>query len=344
MATLPDSLFGEPSAAERTTAPKSNTSHPPNSDLNKVSIEKLILALHNAHTRERALQLLSQNRSRSDDLAVLIWHSFGTMFTLLKEIMEIYPSLSKPDLTERASIRVCNALALLQCVASHPETRVPFMKAKIPLYLYPFLNTTIKEKPHEYLRLTSLGVIGALVKVDDKEVIYFLLKTEIVPYCLRCMDVGKGLSKTKILMDEEGLRYCCLVADRFFAITSALETMMEKISEEPSQRLLKHIVRCYLKLSESPRACPGLAKLLPRMLNDSAFTDLLRDDPTVMSSFQQLLRNVHENRLRENEDEYGTPKTDDSLKLSVRLIFFHRLLLCYFFNSLLSTERRGISS
>lgn len=60
MATLPDSLFGEPSAAERTTAPKSNTSHPPNSDLNKVSIEKLILALHNAHTRERALQLLSQ--------------------------------------------------------------------------------------------------------------------------------------------------------------------------------------------------------------------------------------------------------------------------------------------
>lgn len=54
-------------------------------------------------------------------------------------------------------------------------------------------------------------------------------------------------------MDEEGLRYCCLVADRFFAITSALETMMEKISEEPSQRLLKHIVRCYLKLSESPR-------------------------------------------------------------------------------------------
>ena len=37
--------------------------------------------------------------------------------------------------------------------------------AHIPLFLYPFLNTTSKTRPFEYLRLTSLGVIGALVKV-----------------------------------------------------------------------------------------------------------------------------------------------------------------------------------
>lgn len=37
--------------------------------------------------------------------------------------------------------------------------------AHIPLYLYPFLNTGSRTKPFEYLRLTSLGVIGALVKV-----------------------------------------------------------------------------------------------------------------------------------------------------------------------------------
>lgn len=37
--------------------------------------------------------------------------------------------------------------------------------AHIPLYLYPFLNTVSKTRPFEYLRLTSLGVIGALVKV-----------------------------------------------------------------------------------------------------------------------------------------------------------------------------------
>lgn len=36
----------------------------------------------------------------------------------------------------------------------------------MPLFLYPFLNTNSKDRAFEYLRLTSLGVIGALVKVN----------------------------------------------------------------------------------------------------------------------------------------------------------------------------------
>ena len=107
----------------------------------------------------------------------------GIMPILLQEIISVYPLLSPPNLTAHVSNRVCNALALLQCVASHSETRQlflngtfisPFWKPKtltgmspahIPLFLYPFLNTTSKTRPFEYLRLTSLGVIGALVKV-----------------------------------------------------------------------------------------------------------------------------------------------------------------------------------
>lgn len=105
------------------------------------------------------------------------------MPALLQEIVSVYPLLSPPNLTAHVSNRVCNALALLQCVASHPETRQLFLNgalhiskyrlmafsrggtAHIPLFLYPFLNTTSKTRPFEYLRLTSLGVIGALVKV-----------------------------------------------------------------------------------------------------------------------------------------------------------------------------------
>lgn len=44
-------------------------------------------------------------------------------------------------------------------------THLTHQIAHIPLFLYPFLNTTSKTRPFEYLRLTSLGVIGALVKV-----------------------------------------------------------------------------------------------------------------------------------------------------------------------------------
>ena len=65
-------------------------------------------------------------------------------YFLIQEIINIYPSINPPVLTAHQSNRVCNALALLQCVASHAETRSPFLLAHIPLYLYPFLHTSSK--------------------------------------------------------------------------------------------------------------------------------------------------------------------------------------------------------
>jgi Cell differentiation family, Rcd1-like len=156
----------------------------------------LVGQLTNPEQRESALLELSKKREAFSDLAPILWHSFGTISALLQEIVAIYPMLSPPTLTPHASNRVCNALALLQCVASHPETRSVFLNAHIPLYLYPFLNTVSKSRPFEYLRLTSLGVIGALVKMDDSDVITFLLQTEIIPLCLRIMETGSELSKT----------------------------------------------------------------------------------------------------------------------------------------------------
>lgn len=153
------------------------------------SLSAQILQLTNPDQRESALLELSKKREAFSDLAPILWHSFGTISALLQEIISIYPMLSPPNLTAHASNRVCNALALLQCVASHPDTRRLFLEgafffsfplhiymtyqinkywnrtAHIPLYLYPFLNTVSKNRPFEYLRLTSLGVIGALVKV-----------------------------------------------------------------------------------------------------------------------------------------------------------------------------------
>jgi CCR4-NOT transcription complex subunit 9 len=61
------------------------------------------------------------------DLAPLLWHSFGTVAALLQEIIAVYPMINPPNLTAHQSNRVCNALALLQCVASHPETRSAFL-------------------------------------------------------------------------------------------------------------------------------------------------------------------------------------------------------------------------
>ncbi|XP_050220031.1 uncharacterized protein LOC126670364 isoform X2 [Mercurialis annua] len=329
MANLPQSLSmngqfigggGGPSASAQIAG-----GAPANKDRKMASAEHLVLDLSNPDLRENALLELSKNKELFQDLAPFVWNSFGTIAALIQEIVSIYPVLSPPNLSPAQSNRVCNALALLQCVASHPDTRMLFLNAHIPLYLYPFLNTTSKSRPFEYLRLTSLGVIGALVKVDDTEVISFLLSTEIIPLCLRTMEMGSELSKTvatfivqKILLDDVGLDYICTTAERFFAVGRVLGNMVGALAEQPSSRLLKHIIRCYLRLSDNARACDALRSCLPDMLRDNTFNSCLREDPTTRRWLQQLLHNVGVSRVAGLQagasfEHLLVTKTDDSL-------------------------------
>ncbi len=74
---------------------------------------------------------------------------------------------------------------------------------------------------------------GISLQVDDTEVINFLLSTEIIPLCLRTMEMGSELSKTvatfivqKILLDNVGLNYICATAERFFAVGAVLGNMV----------------------------------------------------------------------------------------------------------------------
>ncbi|KAJ3354922.1 hypothetical protein HDU83_004330 [Entophlyctis luteolus] len=216
--------------------------------------------------REQALVELSKKRDAYEDLAPILWHSFGVMTALLQEIVIVYPMLSPPTLSNQSSNRVCNALALLQCVASHPDTRALFLNADIPLFLYPFLNTASKTRAFEYLRLTSLGVIGALVKNDNSEVAIFIVQ--------------------KILLDEMGLAYICQTYERFYAVGTVLSQLVLQLVEQPSVRLLKHVVRCYLRLSDNPRAKEALRQCLPDPLRDNTFASILKDDLTTKRCLQ----------------------------------------------------------
>ncbi|KAJ1612565.1 putative cell differentiation protein rcd1 [Cryptosporidium canis] len=249
--------------------------------------------------REVALSRLSKYRETFPDLAPLMWHSFGCITALLQEIISIYPLLSPPSLSNQASNRTCNCLALLQCLASHPETRAHFLSAHIPLYLYPFLNTVTKSRPFEYLRLTSLGVIGALVKVDDPEVVSFLLQTEIIPLCLRVMETGSELSKTvatfiiqKILLDDLGLAYICATPERFFTVCQVLGNVITQHNEAPSPRLLKHIIRCYLRMSENSKVRDALKQTIPSIILSPNFKMIFHDDAITTKWLHQLYTNI----------------------------------------------------
>jgi CCR4-NOT transcription complex subunit 9 len=135
--------------------------------------------------------------------------------------------------------------------------------------------------------------------MDDPDVINFLLQTEIIPLCLRIMETGSELSKTvatfivqKILLDDIGLNYVCATAERFYAVSTVLNRMIDTLVNEPSVRLLKHIVRCYLRLSDNVRAREALRQNLPVTLRDDTFGTALSNDVTVKKWLSQLLAAV----------------------------------------------------
>ncbi|CAL9107029.1 unnamed protein product [Musa textilis] len=113
------------------------------------------------------------------------------------------------------------------------------------------------------------------------------------------MEVGSELSKTvatfivqNILLDNLGLQHVCATFERFFAVHKILANMIVSLVEQPSTRLLKYIIRCYLRLSENGRACEALTGGLPAMLKDGTFNRCLHDDPATRRWLQQLLHNV----------------------------------------------------
>ena len=242
-------------------------------------IIKWVDQIKDESTREKALEELSHKRESLSDLALYIWYSTGAVATLLQEIINTYQLLAPPKLTIAKSNKACSVLALFQCVAAHPETRRPFLQAQIPIFLYPFLNTLNKSKPYEYIRLTALGVIGALVKVDNPDVITYLLNTEIIPLCLRIMERGSELSKTvacfivqRILLDDNGLKYICEKQERLSAINTVLGFM---IKNKPSSRLVKHIIRSYCRLAENPEGKNLLKNNLPQEMKEMEFINSL---------------------------------------------------------------------
>ncbi len=84
----------------------------------------------------------------------------------------------------------------------------------------------------------------------------------------------------KILLDEVGLNYICQTYERFYAVATVLSNMVNQLVEQQSIRLLKHVIRCYLRLSDNPRAREALRQCLPQPLRDATFGVILKDDIT----------------------------------------------------------------
>ena len=134
------------------------------------------------------------------------------------------------------------------------------------------------------------------------------------------METGSELSKTvaifivqKILLDDTGLGYICHTYERFYAVGTVLSNMVTQLVEQQTVRLLKHVVRCFLRLvifssgsisvhllmpprlSDNARAREALRQCLPEPLRDATFSSVLRDDAATKRCLTQLLINLSDN-------------------------------------------------
>ena len=90
-------------------------------------------------------------------------------------------------------------------------------------------------------------------QVDDTDVINFLLSTEIIPLCLRTMEIGSELSKTvatfivqKILLDDVSWmqsttaeQRLTVILEAFFLSSISIQSLINKNHDETHHLILR---------------------------------------------------------------------------------------------------------
>ena len=79
--------------------------------------------------------------------------------------------------------------------------------------------------------------------------------------------------------------------------------MVYELMDTKVVRVLKHVIRCYLRLSEHPRylsrpyirSREALRQCLPEPLRNATFAQVLKDDAVTKRCLQQMLVNLSDN-------------------------------------------------
>ncbi|XP_049405042.1 uncharacterized protein LOC125868437 [Solanum stenotomum] len=263
--------------------------------------EQLIMNLRESSIREAVLIELNNfiieqsTEAMRMDLGFHLWNSELTLTILLQEVVAVYPKLLDSTLAMAESARLCNALNVIQCMASHPNARIGLLKANIPYFLYPFLRISENVmRPLQFVKLTILNLIAALAKFDEsygQEILLLLLDTQVFSLCLLCIHHGDQLIRKiatlilmKILMQEKGLKYCCALPARFLLVIQVLHQLVDTFASEiPSSQQLKNVVQCYLSLSRVAWAggvYDAVRTYFPLQLIDYKFGIIIRVSPS----------------------------------------------------------------
>lgn len=251
-------------------------------------IIKYINELKDEEKRSKALSKLSEYYDKSKNLPIYLWYSQGTMAILLQEIISTYKHFSSTKLSSEKYSKIRNILLLLTSITSHEEIRHKFIESKMPIFLYPFLNSTSTAKQNEYIKLLTLTVITNLIIPQEPETISFFINTQIIPILLKIIDRGPLISKVPaclmihlIVKADEGLKYICEDKMRYSAIILFMRHMLKN---KHNPKIIEQTLKTFLRLAENNDARIILKNTLLKEIRDKNFTKHLNESSKILNN------------------------------------------------------------
>ena len=251
-------------------------------------IIKYINELKDEEKRSKALSKLSEYYDKSKNLPIYLWYSQGTMAILLQEIISTYKHFSSTKLSSEKYSKIRNILLLLTSITSHEEIRHKFIESKMPIFLYPFLNSTSTTKQNEYIKLLTLTVITNLIIPQEPETISFFINTQIIPILLKIIDRGPLISKVPaclmihlIVKADEGLKYICEDKMRYSAIILFMRHMLKN---KHNPKIIEQTLKTFLRLAENNDARIILKNTLLKEIKDKNFTKHLNESSKILNN------------------------------------------------------------
>lgn len=237
---------------------------------------------------------------------------FGILSIFLKEIINynyLNSNPNNPKITQ-------TILEILNILTDINEFIIYSINSNLLLFLYPIINSNIRTEPVESLKYLVLKIIkSVLFKNKLENTIEFFKNTELVPLCLRNMELSNLNSKIEssnilylILSTREGLEYSCQTYDRFIAISMILNSVLVQLENNPNENpsnsynsnslnetansnsvLLELIIKIYTKLCDMPNAKLAFNKNRPHMLYSETIREVVRNNVNVKVAYEEFL-------------------------------------------------------
>ncbi|ELP88266.1 cell differentiation protein rcd1, partial [Entamoeba invadens IP1] len=145
-----------------------------------------------------------------------------------------------------------------------PKTQHFLINVNIVSFLTPIFALKQVERDVEFLRLTSLGVIGAMSKTRDPQVVKYLMDNDVLNICIVTIQHAAEISRvislftlSKLFSDNAALECVCENQQRIESMAKLLfksieSTIMQK--RDINGRMVRYSIFCLSRMSDNPKA------------------------------------------------------------------------------------------